>query len=82
MVSVPSGGLVPESNPNQSVMNMLGAPKYTVNSLLMRQRLERWKIYSLTLLSSENSDGAKVTWCSPYCLNAVHEEAGDGCVHG
>jgi hypothetical protein len=31
MISVPSGGLVPQSNPNQSVMNMLGVPKYTVN---------------------------------------------------
>jgi hypothetical protein len=30
MISVPSGGLVP--NPNQSVMNMFGVPKYTVNS--------------------------------------------------
>jgi hypothetical protein len=32
MISVPSGGLVPYSNPNQSVMNMLSVPKYTVNS--------------------------------------------------
>jgi hypothetical protein len=47
----------------------------------MSQRLQRWKIYSLTLLGSEISDGAKDTWCSPHCLNAVHEEAGDGCVH-
>jgi hypothetical protein len=39
----------------------------------MRQRLKRWKIYLLTLLGSENSDGAKDTWCSPHCLNAVHE---------
>jgi hypothetical protein len=31
MISLPSGGLVPLSNPNQSVMNMLGVPKYTVN---------------------------------------------------
>jgi hypothetical protein len=45
------------------------------------QRLQRWKTYSLTLLDSENSDGVKDTWCSPHCLNAVHEEAGDGCVH-
>jgi hypothetical protein len=41
--------------------------------LLMRQRLQRWKIYLLTLLGSENSDGAKDTWCSPHCLNAVHK---------
>jgi hypothetical protein len=34
MISVPSGGLVPESNPNQSVMNMLGVQKYTVNTEL------------------------------------------------
>jgi hypothetical protein len=33
-------------------------------------------------LDSENSDRAKDTWCSPHCLNAVHEGAGDGCVHG
>jgi hypothetical protein len=33
MISVLSGGLVPQSNPNQSVMNMLGVPKYTVNTL-------------------------------------------------
>jgi hypothetical protein len=44
---------------------------------LMRQRLQRWKIYLLTFLDSENSDGAKDTWCSPDCLNAVHEEADD-----
>jgi hypothetical protein len=50
-------------------------------NLLMIQRLQRMKIYSLTLLDSENLDGAKDTWCSPHCLNAVHEEAGDGCVH-
>jgi hypothetical protein len=49
--------------------------------LLMSQRLQRWKIYSLTLLGNENSDGAKDTWCSPHCLNAVHEEVGDGCAH-
>jgi hypothetical protein len=47
----------------------------------MRQRLQRWKIYSLTLLGSDNSDRAKYTWGSPHCLNAVHEEAGDECVH-
>jgi hypothetical protein len=40
-----------------------------------------WKIYSLPFLDSENSYGAKDTWGSPHCLNAVHEEAGDGCVH-
>jgi hypothetical protein len=34
MISVSSGGLVPESNPNQSVMNMLGVQKYTVNTEL------------------------------------------------
>jgi hypothetical protein len=33
---VPSGGLVPYSNPNQSVMNMFGAPKYTVNNIIRR----------------------------------------------
>jgi hypothetical protein len=32
MISVPSGGLVPESNPNQSVMNIFGVPKYTINT--------------------------------------------------
>jgi hypothetical protein len=47
-----------------------------------RQRLKRWKIYSLTLLDSENSNRVKDTWCSPHCLNTVHEEADDGCVHG
>jgi hypothetical protein len=46
------------------------------------KRLQRWKLYSLTFLDSENSDGAKDTWDSPHCINAVHEEAGDGCVHG
>jgi hypothetical protein len=50
--------------------------------LLMRQRLQRWKIYSLTLLGSENSDRAKDTQCSPHCPNAVHEEADDECAHG
>jgi hypothetical protein len=50
--------------------------------LLRRQGLQRWKTYSLTFLYSENSDGAKDTWCSPHCLNTVHEEAGDGYVHG
>jgi hypothetical protein len=39
-------------------------------------------IYSLTLLDSENSNRAKDTWCPPHYLNAVHEEAGLGCVHG
>jgi hypothetical protein len=32
MISVPSGGLVPQENPNESVMNIFGVPKYTVNS--------------------------------------------------
>jgi hypothetical protein len=32
MISVPSGGLVPQSNPNQSVVNMFGVPKYTINN--------------------------------------------------
>jgi hypothetical protein len=32
MISVPSGGLVPYTNTNQSVMNMFGVPKYTVNN--------------------------------------------------
>jgi hypothetical protein len=41
-----------------------------------------WKTYSLTLLDSENCDGAKDTLCSPHYLNTIHEEAGDGCVHG
>jgi hypothetical protein len=31
MISVPSGGLVPQSNLNQSVMDMFGVPKYTIN---------------------------------------------------
>jgi hypothetical protein len=39
MISVPSGGLVPLSNPNQSVMNMLGVPKYTVNTCLVLTNL-------------------------------------------
>jgi hypothetical protein len=47
-----------------------------------RQRLQRWKIYSLTPLDSENSDRVEDTGGSPHCLNAVHEEAGDECVHG
>jgi hypothetical protein len=47
-----------------------------------RQRSQRRKIYSLTLLGSENSNRAKDTWCPPHCLNAVHEEADDECVHG
>jgi hypothetical protein len=46
-----------------------------------RRRLQRWKVYSLTLLDNENSDGAKDTWCSPHRLNAVHEEADNECVH-
>jgi hypothetical protein len=32
MISVPSGGLVPQTNPNQSVMNMFSVLKYTVNN--------------------------------------------------
>jgi hypothetical protein len=32
MISVPSGGLVPQTNPNQSVINMFGVPKYIVNT--------------------------------------------------
>jgi hypothetical protein len=49
---------------------------------LIKVRVTRWEIYSLTFLDSENSDGAKDTRCSPHCLNAVHEEADDECVHG
>jgi hypothetical protein len=49
---------------------------------LTGQGLQRWKIYSLIFLDSENSDRAEDTWGSPHCLNTVHEEAGDGCVHG
>jgi hypothetical protein len=45
------------------------------------QGLQRWNIYSLTLLDSENSNKVTGTWGSPHCLNAVLEEAGDGCVH-
>jgi hypothetical protein len=45
-------------------------------------RVTRWKTYSLIFLGSENSDREKDTWCSPHCLNAVHEEAGDEYVHG
>jgi hypothetical protein len=51
-------------------------------ALSNKVRVTRWKIYLLTFLDSENSDKAKDTRCSPHCLNAVHEEAGDGCVHG
>jgi hypothetical protein len=40
------------------------------------------KIYSLIFLDSENSDRAEDRGGSPHCLNAVHEEVGDGCVHG
>jgi hypothetical protein len=39
-------------------------------------------MYSLIFLDSENSIRLKDTWCSPHCLNAVHEEADDECVHG
>jgi hypothetical protein len=49
--------------------------------LLMRQSLQRCKIYSLTLLDSENSDRANGTWCSTHCLNTVHEGADDECAH-
>jgi hypothetical protein len=49
---------------------------------LIKIRVTRWEIYPLTFLDSENSDGAKDTRCYPHCLNAVHEEADDGCVHG
>jgi hypothetical protein len=41
MISVPSGGLVPQTNPNQSVMNMFGIPKYTVNTCSERSALAR-----------------------------------------
>jgi hypothetical protein len=46
-----------------------------------RQKLQRRKTYLLTPLCSENSDGAKDTWCSPHFLNAVHEAVGNDCVH-
>jgi hypothetical protein len=49
---------------------------------LTGQRLQGRKIYSLIFLNNENSYRAKDTWCSPRCLNVVHEGAGDGCVHG
>jgi hypothetical protein len=39
-------------------------------------------MYSLTFLVSENSYRAKDTWCSLHCFIAVHEEEGDGYVHG
>jgi hypothetical protein len=39
------------------------------------------KIYPITLLDNESSDRTKDTWCIPRCLNAIHEEAGDECVH-
>jgi hypothetical protein len=45
-----------------------------------KAKLQKWKTYSLTLLD-ENLDRAKDTWCSPHCLNAVHEEANDECAH-
>jgi hypothetical protein len=40
------------------------------------------EILGCDILDSENSDGAKDTRSSPHCLNAVHEEADDECVHG
>jgi hypothetical protein len=40
------------------------------------------EISGCDILDSENSDGAKDTRSSPHCLNAVHEEADDECVHG
>jgi hypothetical protein len=49
---------------------------------LTRPGLRRWKTYSLIFLDGENSDRVKDTWCSPHCLNAVHEEAGNEYVHG
>jgi hypothetical protein len=49
---------------------------------LTRQGLQRWKIYSLIFLDSENSYRVKDTWCSPPYLNAAHGEADDECVHG
>jgi hypothetical protein len=42
---------------------------------------KRRNTYLLTLLSSENSDRTKDTWCSPHCLNDAHDEVGDECVH-
>jgi hypothetical protein len=45
-------------------------------------KVTKWMIYSLIILGSEHSDGAKDTWNSPRCINAIHEEAGDECVHG
>jgi hypothetical protein len=46
-----------------------------------KTRVTKGKTYSLTLLDIENSNGTKDIWWSPHCLNAVHEEAGDECVH-
>jgi hypothetical protein len=34
---VPSDGLVPYTNTNQSVMNMFGVPKYIVNTMATRR---------------------------------------------
>jgi hypothetical protein len=47
-----------------------------------KTRVTKRKTYSLTLFDSENSNGAKGTWCSLHCLNAVYEEADNECVHG
>jgi hypothetical protein len=42
MISGPNGGLVPQTNPNQSVMNIFGVSKYTVNSTATRRRRARF----------------------------------------
>jgi hypothetical protein len=39
-------------------------------------------MYSLTFLGSENPYRAKDTWNSPRYFIVVHEEEGDGYVHG
>jgi hypothetical protein len=79
-------------NPAENLRRHSLPPLYRISSrdstirveqlFLIKIRVTRWEIYSLTFLDSENSDGAKDTRCSPNCLNAVHEEADDGCVLG
>jgi hypothetical protein len=65
-----NGNLVPRFD------NKIGA------TLSDEAKVTKWKIYLLIFLGSENSDGAKYTWCSPHCLNTVHEGEDDECVHG
>jgi hypothetical protein len=52
MISVPSGGLVPYSNPNQSVMNMFGVPN-TVSTTVWSEKVE-------AILESEKYETLKV----------------------